>query len=172
MFSKLHFVKCAKCYLHRDNRSMYKSTMMFWYSSLNDSFNCQGEVPQQLTISCLLVSTWQSCRGSESSHFCRLQAHRWCLRLPEWGRGGWRYPHYDQGWCGQKRGSFYCKQGELLVQKVPFFLFGFFKDFILNWWPVRPLCVLSFPSCGVLFMKSPWSGRVVRRLSVILNWTT
>lgn len=107
---------------------MYKSTMMFWYSSLNDSFNCQGEVPQQLTISCLLVSTWQSCRGSESSHFCRLQAHRWCLRLPEWGRGGWRYSHYDQGWCGQKRGSFYCKQGELLVQKVPFFvcLFGWF----------------------------------------------
>lgn len=127
MFSKLHFVKCAKCYLHRDNRSMYKSTMMFWYSSLNDSFNCQGEVPQQLTISCLLVSTWQSCRGSESSHFCRLQAHRWCLRLPEWGRGGWRYPHYDQGWCGQKRGSFYCKQGELLVQKVPFFVCLFLR---------------------------------------------
>ena len=43
--------------------------------------------------------------GCEAVYKCRLQAHWWCLRVPEWGRSWDWNSYHDRPRSGEERGS-------------------------------------------------------------------
>lgn len=121
----------------------------------------------------LLVSPWQSGRGSESSHCSWLQAHRWGDGLPERDGGGRRGQRHDQRGRGQERRSFHSQQGKISLHAVCCLLQKYLDILLMLLifkMLVSEICLLH--SCGALSTRSPWCSKRARRRSLILNWTT